>query len=156
MFAKAMSTRKFPTNFKKYLLDYVTDIYQGEHVGGGIPDVEAAFDELVTESAQIRRESMYLQVFFAWCLGSEVSDKHNELSYIEKYVGKLPTQRKLAHTHTLHTSNKLWCYIDGMRDLKDPELDPATSWYELHEAPWHSNNLTTPSHPSTTFYQPSH
>ena len=29
MFAKAMSTRKFPSNFRKYLLDKVTRIYQG-------------------------------------------------------------------------------------------------------------------------------
>ena len=145
-FAKAMNTKNFPTHFKKYLLDSVKDIYQGEHGGGGIPDVEAALEELEKEGAQIRRESMYLQNFYAWCLGTDISDEHNEADYIKKYMGNLPTQRKYVTK-----SNKLYCYIDGMTNLKDPVIDPSSSWYELHEAPW---TLLSDVLFALTFYDP--
>ena len=96
-----MSTRKFPGNFKNYLLDMVSEIYceereEGEDGEDGIPNVEAILETLEKDGANIRRESMPLQVFFAWCLGPDVSDKHNELSYIEKFVGNLPTGRNAS------------------------------------------------------------
>jgi len=148
-FAKAMNTKNVPTHFKKYLLDHVTEIYKGEHGGGGIPDVEAALDELEKDGANIPPESMHLQVFLAWCLGPDVSDQHNELSYIETYVGNLPMQRKSDSKED--ASNKLWCYIDGMRDLNDPVIDPSNSWYELRKAPW---NILSDVLFALTFYDP--
>ena len=114
---------------------------------GGIPDVEAALEELEKEGTQIRRESMHLQNFYAWCLGTDISDKHNEADYIKKYMGNLPTQRK----YNVTMSNKLYCYIDGMTNLKDPVYDPSSSWYELHEAPW---NLLSDVLFALTFYDP--